>query len=188
MDDTKVIEEAEMATVPGSARRPLPRVQRQLLAFGAVFIAWLVISALLMAVGIAGGGAAAQYALGALVILLIPAMLVMLFILLRHALADERHREAVPEPLVTRDAVRAAIVRDFPDHDPTAVLVTLDAATANVPFFDRTAVQHAIVVLSEGDIARLRYLTEAAGQDYRDLLGWADEMTASRERARSPHS
>lgn len=184
MEDAKVIEEAQMAAVPGSARRPLTRVQRQLLVFAAVFIVWFVISILLMAVGIAGGGAAAQYALGAFVILLIPVMLVMLFILLRHALADERHREAVPEPLVTRDAVCTAIARDFPDHDAAAVLATLDAATANVSFFDRSAVQHAIVVLSEGDIARLRYLTEAAGQDYRDLLGWADELTASRERAR----
>lgn len=175
-----MFEQAERETAPAPIRRPLTRVQRQLLAFSAVFLAWLAISILLIAVGIAGGGEAAQYALGALVVLLIPVMLVMLFILLRHALADERRRTP-SEPVVTPGDVRAAVTRGFPDDDPAAILAALDAATARVPLLDRAAVQRALVLLSEGNPALLRYLAAQVEQDYRDLLIWADDMMTPRE-------
>lgn len=161
-------------------RRPFTRVQKQLFAFFAALAVWFVATVLLVLVGTAGGGAAAQYIFGALVVGLIPVMLVMLFVLLRHALADERHDAPPPEAVVTRDDVRATIARGFPGHDAATILTALDAATADVPLFDRAAVQRAIVVLSEGDVSRVHYFTEAARQDYRDLLVWANDMTASR--------
>ena len=55
----------------------------------------------------------------------------------------------------------------------TEVLKLLDAYGVQSYERERERVQVAIVTLSEGDEAKLRYLIDVAQNDYRDVLFWA---------------
>ena len=72
----------------------------------------------------------------------------------------------------SRAGVVAAIRASFPSADPDAILAVLDEY--GVEPYQRERVQLAIVNLSEGDEAKLRYFVEVAKQDYRDVLFWSD--------------
>jgi hypothetical protein len=147
-------------------RRPLTRTQRWLFALFGTFGVWFLASAALVIVGKVGGHAALQYVLGAFVVLLIPAMLVMLFVILWPVLRGDR-----PED---ERAVLAMVARDFPAAERTAVLALLDDYCLTVPEAERIRVQHALLTLSGGDLARLRYFTAETKQEYEDLLMWAE--------------
>jgi hypothetical protein len=56
----------------------------------------------------------------------------------------------------------------------TEVLKLLDAYGVQSYERERERAQVAIVTLSEGDEAKLRYLIDVAQNDYRDVLFWAD--------------
>jgi len=72
----------------------------------------------------------------------------------------------------SRAGVVAAIRASFPSADPDAILAVLDEY--GVEPYQRERVQLAIVNLSAGDEAKLRYFVEVAKQDYRDVLFWSD--------------
>jgi len=74
----------------------------------------------------------------------------------------------------TREHVIAAVQRAFPSKLVTEVLKLLDAYGVQPYERERERVQVAIVALSEGDEAKLRYLIDVAKSDYRDVLFWAD--------------
>jgi hypothetical protein len=74
----------------------------------------------------------------------------------------------------TREDVIAAVQRAFPNRLVTEVLELLDAYGVQSYERERERVQVAIVTLSEGDEAKLRYLIDVAKSDYRDVLFWAD--------------
>ncbi len=75
--------------------------------------------------------------------------------------------------LWTREAVEAQVTRDFPDMDPKVVLAILDRYGLHGYHLERNRVHLAILQLSAGNIRDLIDDTEAAEQDYRDVLGWA---------------
>jgi hypothetical protein len=148
------------------SRRPFTRTQRWLLALIATFAVWFVASAALVIVGKINGGTALQYPLGFLVVLLIPVMLVMLFAVLWPALRGGRTEE--------EQEVLAMVVHDFPPMERPIALALLDDYCLAVPPAERLRVQRALLALSGGDLARLRYLTAEAPQQYDDLLAWAE--------------
>jgi superfamily I DNA/RNA helicase len=74
----------------------------------------------------------------------------------------------------TREDVISAAQRVFPGKLVTDVLELLDAYGVESYERERERVQVAIVTLSEGDEAKLRYLIGIAKKDYRDVLFWAD--------------
>lgn len=74
----------------------------------------------------------------------------------------------------SRARVAAAVRASFPRADPDAILAMLDEYGAEAYQRERDRVQLAIVSLSEGDEAKLRYFLEVAKQDYRDVLFWSD--------------
>jgi hypothetical protein len=74
----------------------------------------------------------------------------------------------------TREDVISAIQRVFPNKMVADVLKLLDAYGVQSCERERERVHVAIVTLSEGDDAMLRYLIEVAKRDYRDVLFWAD--------------
>jgi hypothetical protein len=148
-------------------RRPLTRAQRWLLALLGTFGIWFLASAALVLVGKLGGDVVVQYVLGALVVLLIPVMLVMLFVMLWPTLRGERSQD--------EQAVLGMVARDFPAAERPTALALLDDYCLTVPEMERLRVQRALLTLSGGDLARLRYLTAETQQDYEDLLAWADE-------------
>ena len=74
----------------------------------------------------------------------------------------------------TREQVRAACARRFPDEDAAPILAILDLYGVEPHEPERERVQLAILKLSEGDVARLLATVEAANKDYRDVLWWAE--------------
>ena len=74
----------------------------------------------------------------------------------------------------SRAGVVAAIRASFPSADPDAILAVLDEYGVEPYLRERERVQLAIVNLSAGDEAKLRYFVEVAKQDYRDVLFWSD--------------
>ena len=74
----------------------------------------------------------------------------------------------------SRARVAAAVRASFPDTEPDAILALLDEYGVEAYQRERDRVQLAIVDLSEGDQAKLRYFLEVAKQDYRDVLFWSD--------------
>ena len=74
----------------------------------------------------------------------------------------------------SRAGVVAAVRASFPGADPDAILAVLDEYGVEPYQRERDRVQLAIVNLSEGDEAKLRYFVEVAKQDYRDVLFWSD--------------
>jgi len=74
----------------------------------------------------------------------------------------------------SRAGVVAAVRAGFPGADPNAILAVLDEYGVEPYQRERDRVQLAIVNLSAGDEAKLRYFVEVAKQDYRDVLFWSD--------------
>jgi hypothetical protein len=166
-EERRVTEATEAMDEPdGVPRRPLTRAQRWLLALLGTFGIWFIVSVALVLVGQVGGSVVVQYVLGALVVLLIPVMLVMLFAILWPALRGDRTAE--------ERAVLDAVAQDFPAAERPAALALLDDYCLTVPEAERVRVQRALLTLSGGDLARLRYLTVEAKQEYDDLLAWAE--------------
>ena len=74
----------------------------------------------------------------------------------------------------SRAGVVAAVRASFPSADPDAILAVLDEYGVEAYQRERDRVQLAIVNLTAGDEAKLRYFVEVAKQDYRDVLFWSD--------------
>jgi hypothetical protein len=74
----------------------------------------------------------------------------------------------------SRAKVVAAVRTSFSRADPEAILAILDEYGVEAYQRERARVQLAIVHLSEGDEAKLRYFLEVAKRDYRDVLFWSD--------------
>ena len=72
----------------------------------------------------------------------------------------------------SRAQVVAAASVAFPHADASAILALLDHY--GVEPYERERVQLAILNLSEGDEAKLRYFIDVAKRDYRDVLFWSD--------------
>jgi hypothetical protein len=70
--------------------------------------------------------------------------------------------------------VVAAVRASFPRADPDEILAVLDEYGVEAYQRERDRVQLAILRLSDGDPAKLRYFLEVAKQDYRDVLFWSD--------------
>jgi hypothetical protein len=151
-------------------RRPLSRTQRWLFALFGTFGVWFVASVTLVIVGKVGGPAAWQYVLGILVVLLIPIMLVMLFIILWPILRGDQSED--------EQAVLTTVARDFSASERPTALAFLDDYCLTVPAAERARVQRALLTLSGGDLARLRYFTTETKQEYTDILLWANEGAA----------
>ena len=74
----------------------------------------------------------------------------------------------------SRAGVVAAVRATFPRADPDAILAVLDEYGVEAYQRERDRVQLAVVALSGGDEAKLRYFLEVAKRDYRDVLFWSD--------------
>ena len=74
----------------------------------------------------------------------------------------------------SRAQVMTAVRATFPRADSNAILAILDEYGVESYQRERDRVQLAIVNLSEGDEAKLRYFVDVAKQDYRDVLFWSD--------------
>ena len=74
----------------------------------------------------------------------------------------------------SRARVAAAVRARFPRSDPELILALLDEYGVEAYQRERDRVQLAVVALSGGDEAKLRYFVEVAKQDYRDVLFWSD--------------
>jgi hypothetical protein len=73
----------------------------------------------------------------------------------------------------TRNEVLAIVASLFPETDGSAVMQVLDNyGRPDEP--ERERVQLAVVKLSEGHMSMLQHYIEAARQDYRDVLYWAE--------------
>ena len=74
----------------------------------------------------------------------------------------------------TREQVRAACARSFPDEDAAPILAILDLYGLEPHERERERVQLAILKLSGGDVDRLLATVQAANRDCRDVLWWAE--------------
>ena len=74
----------------------------------------------------------------------------------------------------SRARVAAAVRARFPRSDPELILALLDESGVEAYQRERDRVQLAVVALSGGDEAKLRYFLEVAKRDYRDVLFWSD--------------
>ncbi len=77
-----------------------------------------------------------------------------------------------------------AIVRVLPKADATGIKKLLDQArdSQDRPLTER--VQLACVLLSEGDLGKLKHFVQQAALDFRDVLYWAFEYDDPPPRAR----
>lgn len=74
----------------------------------------------------------------------------------------------------SRAQVVSAVSAAFPRADAIAILALLDEYGVEDHERERDRVQLAILNLSEGDEAKLRYFVGIAKRDYRDVLFWSD--------------
>ncbi len=74
----------------------------------------------------------------------------------------------------SRMQVEAAVGATFPGADAKPILAILDEYGVEPYERERDRVQLAILNLSEGDRAMLRYFVDVAKRDYRDVLFWSD--------------
>jgi hypothetical protein len=74
----------------------------------------------------------------------------------------------------SRKDVLAAAKQYFPTEDATSVMSVLDAYGTETYERERERVQIAILKLSRGDADKLLHNVQAAKQDYRDVLYWAE--------------
>lgn len=77
---------------------------------------------------------------------------------------------------LTREQVLAAAARRFPTEETVAILAILDQYGIEEHEWERERVHLAILRLSEGDINRLRYFTQLAKGDRRDILLYAEYL------------
>jgi hypothetical protein len=73
-----------------------------------------------------------------------------------------------------REDVLAAVKQWFPAEDTASVMSVLDAYGTETYERERERVQIAILKLSQGDADKLLHNVQAAKQDYRDVLYWAE--------------
>ena len=71
----------------------------------------------------------------------------------------------------------------FPNSNAKAILSLLDEYGVQDWQREKERVQLAILKLSTGDEEKLRYFTEVAKQDYRDVLMWADSPPSPEQAA-----
>jgi hypothetical protein len=154
-------------------------MRRLTTAFLASLGVCLVASFIIAIVAHIDGGSWLIYPLGVLVVVPIPVMLVLLYVLMRRAL----HGEGAGDPLRAggrlEAAVVAAVARTFPADERAEALAILSAYGVGPDEPERTRVRLAIIRLG-GDLDRLRYFTDQAKQEYRDILAWDAETAAPR--------
>jgi hypothetical protein len=119
------------------------------------------------------------YPFGALVVVPIPVMMVILYFLVQRGLRDEPGSEVAPTAGPITAGIAAAVAHFFPTEDRVIALTTLADYGVEPDEAEPTRVQHAIIRLSGGDIDRLRYYTNQAKQEYRDVLAWDAETSAT---------
>ncbi|MGI8688730.1 MAG: hypothetical protein ACR2M3_09135 [Thermomicrobiales bacterium] len=120
------------------------------------------------------------YPLGALVVAPIPVMLVILYFLMRRALGDEATGDLVGMGGPIAAEVVAAVAHSFPAEERAEALAILSAYGAGPDEPERTRVRLAIIRLSDGSLTRLRYFTDQAKQEYRDVLAWGADLATPR--------
>ena len=81
----------------------------------------------------------------------------------------------------TREDVLTAARRWFPNEDIATVESVLDIYGTETYERERERVQIAILKLSEGDVDKLLHFVQAAKQDYRDVLYWAEYSDAAKQ-------
>ena len=118
------------------------------------------------------------YPLGALVVVPIPVMLVLLYFLIRRAFSDEAAGDSIGMGGPIAAEVVAAVARSFPAEARAEALAILSAYGAGPDEPEGTRVRLAIIRLSDGSLNRLRYFTDQARQEYRDVLAWDAEIAA----------
>lgn len=153
-------------------------MRRLLTAFLAALGICIVASFVFAVVAHIDGTSRLIYPLGALVVVPIPVMLVLLFFLMRHSLNAEPTGAAASREARIEAAVVAAVARSFPVADRTEALTILASSGGGLAEPERTDVRLAILRLSDGDLGRLRYFTDQATQDHRDVLMWDAETPA----------
>lgn len=115
--------------------------------------------------------------LGALVIVPIPIMLVLLFFLIRRGLRDEPAGDTTMRAGPIVPEVAAMVARAFPVEDRAAALIILSDYGSDPGEREKARVHQAITRLSDGDLDRLRYYTDQAKQEHRDVLAWDTDPT-----------
>lgn len=116
------------------------------------------------------------YPLGALVVVPIPVMLVLLFFIMRRALSDEPSYDAATMVGPIAAEIAVAVAHVFLAEDRAAALTILADYGGEPGEAESTRVHHAIIHLSNGSLSSLRYYTDQAKQEYRDVLAWDTEM------------
>jgi hypothetical protein len=139
----------------------------------------LVASFIIAIVAHIDGGSRLIYPLGVLVVVPIPVMLVLLYVLMRRALNDEGAGDPLRAGGRLEAAVVAAVARTFPADERAEALAILSTYGVGPDEPERTRVRLAIIRLG-GDLDRLRYFTDQAKQEYRDILAWDAETAAPR--------
>jgi hypothetical protein len=139
----------------------------------------LVASFIIAVVAHIDGTSRLIYPLGALVVVPIPVMMVLLFFLMQRGLRDEPGGEVAPTAGPITAGVAAAVAHFFPTEDRVTALTILAGYGDEPDEAEPARVQHAIIRLSGGDLDRLRYYTNQAKQEYRDVLAWDAETSAT---------
>lgn len=154
-------------------------MRRLLIAFLTALGVCVVASFVFAVVAHIDGTSRLIYPLGALVVVPVPVMLVLLFFLIRQGLSGEPASDAADGEMQMEAEVATTVARSFPIADRTEALMILASSGAGLPEPERTCVRLAILRLSDGDLSRLRYFTDQAKQDYRDVLAWDAEPSAT---------
>jgi hypothetical protein len=155
-------------------------MRRLLTAFLASLGVCLVASFVIAVAAYIDGTSWIIYPLGALVVVPIPIMLVLLYFLVQRGLRDESRGDAVGMGARIEADIVAAVARSFPADERAEAVALLSTYGVGSDEPDYTPVRMAIIRLSGGDLDRLRYYTDQAKQDYRDVLAWDTEATATR--------
>jgi hypothetical protein len=133
---------------------------------------WLVASIVFAAVAHLDSASRLIYPLGALIVGPIPVMLLLLFFILRRALRSESPGAELTTAGPIEPEVVMAVADAFPHAEQAEAIAILATYGTGADEPERPRVRLAIVRLSEGDIERLRYFTDQAKQEYRDVLSW----------------
>jgi hypothetical protein len=153
-------------------------MRRLLTAFLASLGVCLVASFIIAIAAYIDGSSWVIYPLGALVVVPIPIMLVLLYFLVQRGLRDEPGGDAVGMGARIEADIVAAVTRSFPADERAEAVALLSTYGVGPDEPDSTRVRMAIIRLSDGDLDRLRYYTEQAKQEYRDVLAWDAEASA----------
>lgn len=139
----------------------------------------LVASFIIAIVAHIDGGSWLIYPLGVLVVAPIPVMLVLLYFLMRRVLGEEETGDAIPAGGRIEADVVGAVAHSFPADERAEALAILSAYGIEPDERECTRVRLAIIRLSDSDLDRLRYFTDQAKQEYRDVLAWEAEIATS---------